>query len=97
MHADYKLGSFYPLVELNMVHSYSGGDRLPIADEGEDFFNFGASESAGKHLVSMGVGSRYRITDDIDVGAVYQFPLDRGEGSNILDWRLTTDLIIRFG
>lgn len=97
VHADYKLGSFYPLVEVNLVHSYSGGDRLPIADEGEDFFNFGASDSAGENLVSMGVGSRYRISDNIDVGAVYQFPLDRGEGSRILDWRITTDLIIRFG
>ena len=80
-----------------MVHSYSAGDRLPIPDEGEDFFNFGASQSAEKSLLAMGVGARYRCTDNIDVGAVYQFPLDRGEGSGVLDWRLTTDVIIRFG
>ncbi|MFN8392355.1 MAG: hypothetical protein U0136_18825 [Bdellovibrionota bacterium] len=95
-HADYKLGSFYPLVELSVIHPYQGGDRLPIADEGEDFFNFGASQSAGTNLVAMGVGARYRIADNIDIGAVYQFPLDRGEGSRILDWRITTDLIYRF-
>ncbi len=97
LHADVKIGNFYPLAELSLVHVTNSGDRLPIADEGEDFFNFGASESAGKQPVSMGVGARYRITDDIDVGGVYQFPLDRGEGAGILDWRITTDVIVRFG
>lgn len=97
LHADYKIEKFYPLLEVSMIHTYAGGDRLPIPDEGEDFFNFGASQGAGKNLLAMGVGARYRCTDDIDVGAVYQFPLDRGEGSGILDWRITTDVIIRFG
>lgn len=96
LHADVKLGSFYPLVEFNLIHATSGGERLPIPDEGEDFFNFGASAVAGKNLVAMGVGARYRITDSVDLGAVYQFPLDREDGSRILDWRLTTDMIIRF-
>lgn len=97
LHADVKMGDFYPLVEVSLVHPYSSGDRLPIADEGQDFFNFGASQSAGENLVIGGVGARYRVTDDIDLGAVYQFPLDRGEGTQILDWRFTTDVIIRLG
>ncbi len=96
LHADYQIGRFYPLVELNLVHAYQAGTRLPIADEGEDFFNFGASSSAGTNVLSMGVGARYRAFDNVDFGVVYQFPLDRGEGSNILDWRITTDAIIRF-
>lgn len=96
LHADYKMGSFYPLVEFNLIHAYQSGDRLPIADEGEDFFNFGASNSAGKNLVAMAVGARYRITDSVDYGLAYQFPLDRTEGSRVLDWRITSDLIIRF-
>jgi len=97
MHADMKLGSFYPLVELNLIHPYQSGDRLPIADEGEDFFNFGATNAAGKNIITMAAGARYRISDSIDIGAAYQFPLDRGEGSAIIDWRLTADMIIRFG
>lgn len=96
IHADYKIGNFYPLVEVSLIHPYLSGDRLPIADEGEDFFNFGATNAAGKNLVAMGAGARYRITKDIDAGAVYQFPLDRTEGSRILDWRITTDVIFRF-
>ncbi|MBP9837868.1 MAG: autotransporter domain-containing protein [Proteobacteria bacterium] len=96
VHADYKIGNFYPLVEVNLIHPYSSGDRLPIADEGEDFFNFGATQSAGKNILSSAVGARYRITDDIDCGIAYQFPLDRTEGSRILDWRITSDLIVRF-
>lgn len=96
LHVDYKVGNFYPLVELNLIHPYKSGDRLPIADEGEDFFNFGATNSAGKNIISAGVGARYRVSEAVDLGVVYQFPLDRGEGSNILDWRVTTDAIVRF-
>ncbi len=95
LHADIKLGSFYPLIEFNLIHPYQGGDRLPIADEGEDFFNFGASGAAGKNIVTMAAGARYRINESVDVGAAYQFPLDRGEGSNIIDWRVTCDLIFK--
>lgn len=96
LHADYKLGAFYPLIEMSLIHTYSAGERLPIPDEGEDFFNFGASGSAGNNLLAMGVGARYRVCDSVDLGAVYQFPLDRSEGSAILDWRLTTDIIVHF-
>lgn len=97
LHADTKLGNFYPLVELSLIHTTNAGDRLPIPDEGEDFFNFGSSGAAGKNLVAMGVGARYRLTEKVDLGAVYQFPLNRGEdGSNVLDWRITTDVIVRF-
>jgi hypothetical protein len=69
---------------------------LPIADEGADFFNLGAASSAGKNILTAGVGARYRFCESIDGGVVYQFPLDRGEGSGIFDWRITADLIFRF-
>jgi len=96
LHASYKLGSFYPLVELGVIHVIDGGERLPIADEGEDFFNLGSSDSDGETLVTMAVGARYRITDDIDVGAAWEFPLNEGPGTRILDNRVTVDLIYRF-
>ncbi len=91
-----RIGDFYPLIELSRIHVYTNGDRLPIADEGEDFSNFGASAAAGKGLITMGAGARYRVSKDVDLGAIYQVPLDRGPGSQILDWRVTTDLIVRF-
>ncbi|MCO6431756.1 MAG: hypothetical protein J5J00_12935 [Deltaproteobacteria bacterium] len=94
LHFDMQFGSFYPLIEFNFIHVLDGGDRLPIADEGEDFFNFGAIDSGGKSLLTMATGARYRLSEAIDLGAAYQFPLTDGNGSNIIDWRVTTDLII---
>lgn len=96
LHVDYKLGNFYPLAEFNMVHCYQAGSRLPIPDEGQDFFNFGSSGAAGSNLISGAVGARYRVLENLDVGAAYQFPLRHGDGENLLDWRITTDAIIRF-
>lgn len=96
LHISYKLGNFYPLIEVGMIHVVDSGRRLPVADEGEDLFSFGSINSEGKSLVTGGIGARYRVSDDIDLGVVYQIPLTSGAGSNILDWRLTTDLIYSF-
>ena len=96
IHADTKLGMFYPLVEMNLVHVISAGERLPIEDEGQDFFNLGASESDGKTILTGGVGGRLRLADNIDCGVAYQFPLNRGDGTRITDWRITSDFVFRF-
>lgn len=96
LHADTKLGPVHPLLELNVNSVVNEGNRLPIPDEGEDFFNFGSSASDGKTLVSTAVGLRIDLTDNIIFGAAYQFPLTDGAGSNILDYRVTGDLIVRF-
>lgn len=96
IHASYKIGKLYPLAEFGLVNVVNAGKRLPIPDEGEDFFNIGSSLSEGKTLTSLAIGARYRATDDIDLGAAWQFPLSTGEGSRILDNRVTADVIIRF-
>ncbi len=88
---------FYPLLELNVVNVIQAGDRLPIADEGQDAFNFGASESDGKTMVTGGVGARVRLCNKVDWGVAYQFPLATGEGTHVTDWRITTDMIFHFG
>jgi hypothetical protein len=93
LHVDVPLDRFYPSLELNVVHVLDGGNRLPIADEGQDYFNFGASEADGKTLVTGAVGGRYRLADSLDWGFAYQFPLTSGSGTNVIDWRITTDLI----
>ena len=97
LHFDTKVGSFHPVLEFNVYNVIDAGNRLPIPDEGEDFFNFGSSLSEGKTLVSSAVGGRFDLTDSISWGFAYQFPLngDRA-GSNILDYRITTDLIFKF-
>lgn len=96
LHLDTKLGIFHPLVEIGVYNVVDGGERLPIADEGEDFFNFGASEASGNTLVTAAVGTRIDLVENVSFGAAYEFPLSDGEGSNILDYRVTTDLSIRF-
>jgi len=96
LHADTKLGMFYPLVEMSLVHVLSAGERLPIADEGQDYFNLGASESDGKTMLTGAAGARLRLTDNVDFGVAYQFPMNRGNGTRITDWRITSDLVFRF-
>ena len=89
-------GSFYPLVEVNVMQVIDGGRRLPITDEGVDFFNLGASGADDKTIVVGGVGMRYRASDAVDLGVAYQFPLTSGSGSRAVEGRLTADLIWHF-
>lgn len=96
LHADYPVGSFYPSAEINVFHVLDAGNRLGIADEGQDLFNFGSTESDGITMVTMGLGGRYKISDRMTYGLAYEFPLTNGQGSNVTDWRVTTDLTIGF-
>ena len=95
-HVDYNFGWFRPLVELNLTNVLDAGKRLPIADEGQDVFNFGSSESLHKTMLTMAVGARAILTDAITYGIAYQFPVAQGSGTYVTDWRLTTDLTIGF-
>ena len=96
LHADTKFDWFHPMLELAVTNVTEAGNRLPIADEGEDFFNFGASKSVNETLVSGSVGGRFDLMRNVSFGVAYQFPLTNGEGSNILDYRITTDCILSF-
>lgn len=89
-------GWLFPTFEVNVQHVLDAGNRLPIPDEGADFFNLGSSTSDGKTLVTGAVGVRARFCPDIDAGISYQFPMNSGEGTRIYDWRITTDLVYRF-
>lgn len=95
-HVSYRIGDFFPALELNVVRVLDAGQRLPIADEGQDLFNFGSIKSEHETLVTAGPAVRYRFSDVLETGAAYQVPLTSGPGSNITDWRLTADLIYSF-
>lgn len=99
-HVDYKfdtaIGAVHPLLEANLVQVIDAGDRLPIADEGLDLISFGSSEADGKTVVTGAVGARLVASDSVALGVAYQFPFTQGAGSNLFDWRVTTDLIISF-
>ncbi len=96
LHIDRKFGWFSPLLELNLVHVVSAGDRLPIADEGQDFFNLGASGSTGENMLTASPGFRVSLADNVAAGVAYSFPLVHGAGSRVTDWRITTDVTVSF-
>lgn len=95
-HIDTKIDRVSPLLELNLVHVLSAGKRLPIPDEGQDFFNIGSSGSDGETMLTAAAGARVELAKDVSLGAAYQFPLITGAGTRITDWRLTADLIVSF-
>ncbi len=105
IHADYAIdlgafGTFYPLFEVNYSYSYDGGRRLPLSQEGFDFFNFGSSGADEKTVVTAAYGFRYRLFEGIgdfmgqslgaDLGAAYENTLTKRE--DIFGWRVTTDI-----
>ncbi|MCI5066584.1 hypothetical protein MRY87_12750 [bacterium] len=98
IHFSTELGDsgIFPVVEFGAIHVLDAGRRLPIADEGQDLFSFGSSASNGKTIVSGSVGARYRMNDEVDFGLGYQFPINGGSGTRILDWRVTADMIYSF-
>lgn len=97
---DYRIdgdyGAFYPLLGVSLIQVVDSGNRLPIADEGQDFFNLGAAESDGKSFVLGAAGLRYRPKEALDFGASFQFPLNPGSGTRILESRLLVDAIVRY-
>lgn len=95
VHANYKLGDFYPLVEVGVINVVSEGERIPLTGEGQDFFNIGSSAADSATMVVGGVGARYRLTDDIDFGVIYQFPMNVNNDTRILEHRVTTDFIFK--
>lgn len=109
-HASYEVCRYFiPLVELNWFHVLSegeGGNRFSsqangavpgiVKFEGGDFFNLGASHADDNaDFVSTAIGFRSRITEQVDVGAAYEFPLS-GESDSLMDHRYTLDLNWKF-
>lgn len=97
---DWKIGYLSPTIELNWIQCLRGGDRIPLSDEGFDFFNLGSSKAGGNGVVTMGFGARWRFVDDlqifgrtggVDLGAAYELPLTSNE--EVFGWRVTTDVI----
>lgn len=96
LHVDTKLCWFHPVLEMSVTSVTQAGEGLPIGTEGEDYFNFGATKAAGATLVTGAVGGRFDIADNVTFGVAYQFPMSGGTASDILDYRITSDMIFRF-
>jgi len=63
--------------------------------EGADLLNWGALNSNRADYATMALGWRSRLTNTVDVGFAYEFPLT-DEEDNITDDRFTVDLTWTF-
>lgn len=97
-HLDYNFQQwpkFYPLVELNWTYYTDNGGARPINFEGNNLYNFGATDISGHSDLSLALGMRYKFSENVQVGVVGEFPLIGGDRT--LDrFRLTADLILRY-
>lgn len=109
-HVSYALTDrIFPLAEINYFrvldegdggrrfNSQVGGAVPAVAEfEGGDLINLGATNArSNKDLLTLGLGARFRLNDNIDIGAAYEFPLTHEEDS-LMDSRITFDLVYRF-
>ena len=96
LHADYNImNKFFPLAEINWYYYTKNGTSLPANFEGADLYNFGADQIAGRSLVTLNLGARYKFSEALQIGAGYEFPVV-GKDNGVMNWRLTFDLIWRY-
>jgi len=94
LHVSYELSAnFAPLIELSGVTWTDSGNAIGVNFEGGDLINLGASDADGS-LLSGAIGARYRIADNLALGAAYEVPLSSRE--DILNDRITFDLVWSF-
>ncbi len=94
VHFDYGVvDRFYPMIDVNGYTTIDEGRRLGAINpdfEGSDLVNFGTTNSGT--VVTMAWGGRIVITDNVMFGAAFELPLTNRE--DLIDWRVTTDLIV---
>ena len=103
MHVDFPTsdGTFAPLLEVNAFHYLDDAERnagfgptVPLKAEAFDYTTLGSGGVDGHTAMTIGAGFRWSISDDITFGAAYEVPL--GGRTDLLDRRLTMDLVFRF-
>ncbi len=97
LHLDYDVGDLhriYPLVELNWFAITNNGKARDLTFEGNDLFNFGATNASGSNEVTIAVGARFKATDRLTFGLAYETPLTVHNKTQ--DFRITADVIFRY-
>ena len=85
---------FYPVLELNWFHNATAGQARPyLFFEGRDFANIGAS-TAGRDLLTIAPGFRYKFTEQLQMGLALELPLVGTK--DLFQYRLGVDLIWRY-
>ncbi len=97
-HLDYDVGNLkkiYPLVELNYTYYASNGEHEPVNFEGRDLFHFGSTMVHGLNELTIALGLRYKVSEQIQLGVVGEF--NCFNASQHLDgFRMTFDVIFRY-
>lgn len=97
-HFSYDVGNqhrFYPLIELNLLHYTRNGGERDLSFEGKDLINFGSRGIAGRTLLSLAAGARYKFTENFQLGGAVEFDLLNRE-NDLTNWRATIDFIFRY-
>jgi hypothetical protein len=93
-HVDYEiLPDLFPLVEVNgFVPIIEDTRQNSFRFEGLDLVSIGGSDP--EFVTTFAVGSRYRFNKNVLAGVAYEVPLT--EDKDIMDWRVTGDLVIYY-
>lgn len=97
LHLDFEVGCqgrWYPFVELNWFLYTNSGDTLAANFEGKDIFNFGSRNVSGNNDMSIAFGTRFKITEMVQLGGAFEFPLLGRQ--DLMEYRFTVDLILRY-
>jgi len=98
LHVDYEfLPGFFPLLEANgfiPINDGPGPGPAPFNFdfEGLDLVSIGGSELGS--VVTFAAGGRLKISDHVIAGVAYEVPATNRK--DILDWRVTADLVIYY-
>lgn len=93
LHMDYEiLPDFFPLVEFNGFTPINDPRQNQLKFEGIDLFSIGGDDP--QPVVTFASGARYRINRNLIAGLVYEVPIT--DDKDIIDWRVTADLVIYY-
>lgn len=96
-HFDHRLLDLpiYALMEFNWYHYMSSGNAFTLAPiEGGDLFNFGSVGVSGNDIVTGAFGIKVKPALRSELGVAWEAPLTSRR--DVLDNRITADLIVRF-
>jgi len=93
LHMDYEiLPDFFPLVEFNGFTPINDPRQNQLKFEGIDLFSIGGADP--QPVVTFASGARYKFDNNVMAGLVYEVPLTNDK--DIIDWRVTADLVIYY-
>jgi hypothetical protein len=95
-HVDYNIArtNFFPFLEMTWLRYTREGHGAPLGFEGADLINFGSSNVGPRNYLTLGVGTRYRFSECVQVGGAIEWPLTGQH--DLSDFRVTFDVIFRY-